>query len=132
MRRRLKRWSNFKIEVFIYSNEEDTSRIFLFYFNKICKLFLRKVFYTSFYFRKHTFKKYKAQNAKTRHFWYHVVGFRHTYASDSFRIWWKHLENLKAQEFFFFYLFIYFFWRTNIVTSESSKWWFELDLLRNI
>ena len=30
-------------KIFIYSNEEDVARIFLFYFNKICNMFLSKV-----------------------------------------------------------------------------------------
>ena len=30
---------NFKIQVFIYSNEEDVAKSFLFYFNKICICF---------------------------------------------------------------------------------------------
>ena len=32
----LERWSNFRIQIFIYSNKEDAGRIFLFCFNKIC------------------------------------------------------------------------------------------------
>ena len=43
MKRTVERWSNFKIEVFIYSNEEDVARIFLFYVNKIYNMFLNKV-----------------------------------------------------------------------------------------
>ena len=35
--------SDFKIEVLIYSNEEDVARIFLFYFNKVCSMLLSKV-----------------------------------------------------------------------------------------
>ena len=33
----------FKYRGFIYSNKEDAARIFLFYFNKICNMFLSKV-----------------------------------------------------------------------------------------
>ena len=43
LRRRLRRWSNFEIQFFIYSYEENVARIFLFYFNKICNKFLNKV-----------------------------------------------------------------------------------------
>ena len=31
------------MQVFIYSNEEDVARIFLFYSNKICNMFVSKV-----------------------------------------------------------------------------------------
>ena len=57
LRRRLERWSNFKIQVFIYCYQRgkfqqhlphnlwgsDVARIFLFYFSKICNIFLTKV-----------------------------------------------------------------------------------------
>ena len=57
LRRRLERWSNFKIQVFIYCYQRgkfqqhlphnlwgsDVARTFLFYFSKICNIFLTKV-----------------------------------------------------------------------------------------
>ena len=43
LRKRFERWSNFKFQVFIYINEEDVAIIFLFYFNKICNMFLSKL-----------------------------------------------------------------------------------------
>ena len=43
LRKRFERRSHFKLQVFIYSNEEDVAIIFLFYFNKICNMFLSKV-----------------------------------------------------------------------------------------
>ena len=42
-------WSNFKIQVFIYSNGEDVAEIFLFYFSKMCNMFLNKVQQSYFY-----------------------------------------------------------------------------------
>ena len=36
--RRLERPSNLKTQVFIYNDEEDFAKIFLFYFNKICNV----------------------------------------------------------------------------------------------
>ena len=55
--RRLERWSNFKIQVFIYCYQRgkfqehlphnlwgsDVARVFLFYFSKICNMFFTKV-----------------------------------------------------------------------------------------
>ena len=43
LRRRLERLLNFKILVFIYGNDKDFVKIFLFYFNKIFNMFLSKV-----------------------------------------------------------------------------------------
>ena len=42
-RSRLERWSNFEIQVFIYSNDENVARILLSYFNKVFNTFLSKV-----------------------------------------------------------------------------------------
>ena len=36
-------WPNFKIQVFIYRNEENVAGISLFYFNKTCNNFLSQV-----------------------------------------------------------------------------------------
>ena len=63
LRRRLERWSNFKIQVFIYCYqrgkfqqhlphnfwESNVARIFLFCFSKICNIFLTKVQQSYFY-----------------------------------------------------------------------------------
>ena len=43
LRKRFERRSHFKLQVFIYSNEEDVAIIFLFYFNKICNMLLSKL-----------------------------------------------------------------------------------------
>ena len=43
LRRRLERLLNFEIQVFIYSNDKDIVKIFLFYFNKIFNMFLSKL-----------------------------------------------------------------------------------------
>ena len=43
LRKRFERRSNFKLQIFIYSNEEDVAIIFLFYFSKICNMFLSKL-----------------------------------------------------------------------------------------
>ena len=43
LRKRIESWSNFKTQIFIYSNDKDVARIFLFSYNKICNVFLSKV-----------------------------------------------------------------------------------------
>ena len=71
LRRRLERWSNFKIQVLIYCYKRgkfqqhlpyilwgsDVARIFHFYFGKIYNMFLTKV-QQSYCYTKETFKKY--------------------------------------------------------------------------